>query len=333
MENKEQIFAPSGTNVELRVLCRQRQGYDLERLEKMGAKIMEVNYTDEKKMCEVMRDVCHVLMVPESSRDSLKEAETLMKAAKSQHVDHFAMISAIGVDRIHSGEISEQNAGEFRYLQELCKMEKKLKDEFHEEKHCIVRIPLLNQYFYFMAPKIESENVIPLPVKKDKKWSTVDLNDVVEAIYCLAKKKSEHSQQGGATHHKQTYNFTCLQVHNTEEIVKQIGEGLDRKDLRLKEISENEMKQWLQQMKQHKNFNQRPNERNDFRKGRDGFGSFPLGKFLHEEKIEMIMEYWRFVNGGKADIQSDDLEKVLNRKPHTLKEYFQVNREQFKRLK
>ncbi|KAI8967238.1 hypothetical protein BDF20DRAFT_829867 [Mycotypha africana] len=323
-------------NFELRVLCRQRQGYQLEQLEKMGAKIWEVNYTDEHKMREVMRNVCHVLMVPESSRDTLKEAETLMCAAKHESVDHFSMVSVLAVDRVQSGDINDQHSNEFRTILHFHKIEEKLKKEFHGEKHCIMRIPMLNQFFYFLAPKIEGENIVPLPVKKDKKWSSIDLNDIVEAIYCLAKKRSERSQQqqsGDAFHHKQVYNFTCSKVHNTEEIVKQMGEGLDQRDLHFKEISENDLKQWLHKLKDDKKFSQRPDDRNDFRKGRDGFASFPLGKFLHEDMIEILMEYWRLVNKGKLDMQTDDLEKVLERKPHTIKEYFEVNRQQFKRLK
>lgn len=77
----------------LRILCRDREGIELKRLEKMGAELYQVNYKDENKLSEALKHVRNVLLIPENSRDRVKEAECLMKAAKHQGVEHFGLMS------------------------------------------------------------------------------------------------------------------------------------------------------------------------------------------------------------------------------------------------
>lgn len=77
----------------LRILCRESRGLGLKRLEEMGAEIQEVNYKEEKKLGEALRNVHSVILIPENSSDRLKEAENLIKAAKQQEVEHFGLMS------------------------------------------------------------------------------------------------------------------------------------------------------------------------------------------------------------------------------------------------
>lgn len=91
IQNREE--EPEIAGHKLRLLCRNRSGYGLSRLEKMGGEILEINYKDEDKLRHAMKDVRCVLLIPEYSSDREKEAECLMKAAKHQHVEHMAMMS------------------------------------------------------------------------------------------------------------------------------------------------------------------------------------------------------------------------------------------------
>ncbi|KAL0140411.1 hypothetical protein V8B55DRAFT_1384535 [Mucor lusitanicus] len=332
MEKREE--GPEISGHKLRILCRSRSGFGLSRLEKMGAEIMEVNYKDEDKMHHCMKDVMCVTMIPEFSSDREKEAECLIKAAKNQHVEHVSMMSWIGVDRIHKGDASQQGS-EFRNLEQICRIEKMVKEEFSGEKHCIVRFPMLYQLFYYLAPQLEGDNCLCLPVEKNKKFTSLDLNDVVEGVYRLAKKQRERfaGRQIELQFKKQVYEFTCPKALNGEEMAREIGEGLGRHDLKFQHVSENDMKKQLEHIKKDGRFKERPDQRGDFKKGRDGFWAFPINKYIHESKINTMMEWWHLANKGELDMHSDELRHILDREPHSLKKYFEENRDQFKRFK
>ncbi|CEP18629.1 hypothetical protein [Parasitella parasitica] len=332
MKNREE--GPEISGHKLRLLCRSRSGFGLSRLEEMGGEIVEVNYKEEDKMRHCMKDVRCVLLVPEYSSDREKEADCLLKAAKHQHVEHVALMSCLGVDRIHKKD-SNQQGSEFHNLEQLCRIEKMVKENFSGEKHCIVRHPMFYQLLYYLAPQIERENFLPLPVEKNKKWSTLDMNDVIEGVYRLAKKHRERlvGQQVDEIFKKQVYDFTCSKPLNGEEMAREIGEGLGQSDMKFKQISESDMKKQLEHIKKDDRFKERPDQRGDLKKGRDGFWSFPINKFIHDRKIETFMEWWRLANMGQLDMHSDELRHILDREPHSLKKYIEVNRDQFKRFK
>ncbi|KAI8368622.1 hypothetical protein EDC96DRAFT_479400 [Choanephora cucurbitarum] len=325
-----------GGKPELRILCRSRSGYGLTKLEKMGCKIMEVDYMNEEKLQMALKDCSACLLVPEYSGNRLKEAECLLQCAKKMKVEHMTMMSYVGVDRMQ--ERSESS--EFHHMMEFHKIEKMVQECFQEKMHCIIRCAMFYQMFYYLAPQMQSENVMCLPVKKDAKWSGVDLNDICEGVYCLAKKQHErvrqHQQhQAGSSEeifNKRMYNF-MHQPMSTQQMTQEIAHGLNCKELHFKEISEDDFMKYMMKIKDDKNFQERPDEKNDFKKGKDGYWSFPLNKFITEHKIRCIMEYFRMANKGCLEQHHEDLQKVLERNPHSLKQYFEVNRDQFKRFK
>jgi hypothetical protein len=219
---------------------------------------------------------------------------------------------------------------EYRNLKEFYEIEKMAKEQFSGDKHCIIRHQLFMQFFYFLAPQIEGENVLPLPVKKNSKWGAVNLVDVVEGIYRLARK---HHEEGRNSSKKNIYEFTAPKTWSSEEMAREIGEGLGRQGMRFKEISGDEFKKHLERVKEDKRFKERPDTKGDFREGRDGWWSIPLGQYLNKQSIECIMEYLCLACKGQLDCHSDDLKHVLERNPLTLKEYFKVNRDCFKKFK
>lgn len=229
----------------------------------------------------------------------------------------------------------DNNSKEFRNLCEYQKIEKMIMEMFPKEKGCIVRHQVFNQLYYFMAPQIEDKNMLCLPVNKDAKWGTVNLNDVVEGVFCLAKKEHERSRgiQTDSSFNKQVWNFTAPRTCKTEEMVHEVKEGLGMEKLQYKHIQEDEFRQYLEHMKSDKRFKERPDSKERFGHGRDGWWSVPVGKFLNEENIETTMEYLRLACKGHLDYSSEDLRRVLDRNPLDLKEYFKINRDMFKRFK
>lgn len=339
IKNREE---PETESRHLRILCRSKHGFDLDKLEAMGAEVVEIDYKNEEQTRHATKNVHNVMLIPENSFHLVKEAECLMKAAKHNECKHVAMMSLIGVDRIHhkneSGEDFSAEVSEHRVFKDYCEIEKLVKQHFGGEKHCIIRRAMPNQFLYYMAPQIEGENKFGLPVKKDAKWTTVDLNDVVEGVYYLAKK--EQDRQRGQQQPKDVeflkrriFEFTGPKPLSCEEMVHQIGQGLGRENVQYHKIGEQQMKEMLRKVREDKRFQQRPNENNDFKKGRDGFASFPLGKYLNDQKICMMMECWYMACKGHLNTHSDDLKHILGRRPHDMKMYFETNRENFKRLK
>ncbi|KAI9364307.1 hypothetical protein BD770DRAFT_314526 [Pilaira anomala] len=333
MKSGEESNIESGHKI--RILCRDTHGLELKRLEEMGAELCKVNYKEEKELREALKNVRNVILIPENSSDRLKEAECLMKVAKHQEIEHLALMSIVGVDRIQKSE--DVNSNEFRNLKEYHQIEKMVKECFGGNKHCIIRHQIFNQLYYFMAPQLENDNQFFLPVKKDSKWGSVNMIDVVEACYRLAKKAKEQQRSNTPDadpfYHKNVYEFTMERSMTSEQMAREIGEGLGREQVEFKQISEQDFKKYLEQMKQDKRFKERPDMKGDPKQGRDGWWSIPIGKFLNEQNIETMLEFWRMACKGQQDIHSDDLHKVLERQPHNLKQYFKTNRDQFKHFK
>jgi hypothetical protein len=216
-------------------------------------------------------------------------------------------------------------------LNEYRRIEEKVKDQFQGKNHCIVRHAVFNQLFYFMGPQIENENKLSLPVEKRQKWCAVDLNDVCEGMWRLARQ-----QQGCSdSTRKNTYNFCADHARSTEDHVQDMGKGLNREDLQFNQISGKEMLQYLQKMRDNKHFRERPQHRleESGRRERDTFATLPLGRFLNDQCIETMEEFWRSANEGYQDLKCDDLKGILDREPQNLKNFFKSNRDNFKRLK
>lgn len=219
---------------------------------------------------------------------------------------------------------------------EYQKIEEKVREMFHGNKHCIVRHQLFNQLYYFLAPQIEGENMLALPVKKDAKWGSINLIDCVEGVFQLCKKQHQQSlgqQVDSFFTGKQTWEFTAHRPQKTEEMAREIGEGLGRDQIKYEEMGDKDFRSHLERMKEDRRFRERPDSEGKLHEGRDGWWSVPIGKFLNEENIETTIEYLRLACNGRLDHSSEDLRKLLDRNPQELKQYFKVNRDMFKRFK
>ncbi|KAG1056045.1 hypothetical protein G6F43_002023 [Rhizopus delemar] len=311
------------------VFCRNCSGYDLSILQEMGAIVIEVNYEDEEMLCKALKNAYVVSIIPEHSHNTLKEAECMIKACKRQNVEFLCMHSIVGVDRISKqGSSNEQQ--EYRHLKQIYKIEEKVR-ETYPEKHGIIRHSIFNQFLYFMAPQIENENVVALPAKENANWGSVDVNDVLNAICMLAK---EHEKRTDSTSlHKKLYQFTPSRIMTSKENVHEIAKGLERAEIKYVEISESEMKKYLHRMKDDSRFKEHQGHHEGGSWDHDGRWSIPIGKYLNDCAIEMIIEIWSMINAGKQDLRTNDLKMVLNTEPRTLKEYFKKNRSQFHQFK
>ncbi|KAI9281959.1 hypothetical protein BY458DRAFT_498542 [Sporodiniella umbellata] len=314
------------TNHQIRVLYRKKDGYGLSVLEKMGAECVQADYENQDQLKKCVQNARTVAVIPEHSENRLKEAQNLLEACRDQKIEFLCLHSMIGAD-------TGKNHNELKTLKELYEIEEMVKKYF-QENHGIIRHTMFSQAFYYMAPQIEGKGEVALPVKEDVKWGTVDLNDSINAVYILARMEHESREKNGGKRMEKLVQFTPTQMRTTKEMVQEIGRGLGRENLYFKHASEEEIKKYLQEARKGEKFKERPKDSEDNKHlDRDGPWSFPLGMFLNDKAIECMMEFWKMANMGKADIQTDDLKKIMKREPKNLEEYFKKNRDQFKQFK
>ncbi|KAI8343501.1 hypothetical protein BC941DRAFT_343535 [Chlamydoabsidia padenii] len=315
-------FRNKNHQCKLRVLCRNKQ--DMDQLRHMGADVREVDYNQEDKVREHLQHAKAVVLIPEHDQHRMREGENVIKAAKKEKVEHLCMLSLLGVQNIEQANDQQQ----FKTLKQYYQLEEKVKETMGHEKFSIVRLPIPAQMFYFLAPYLESQNQLPLPIKKDKKWNTVDLQDILEAIVKLAKK---NQQQGffEDQKNKQELQFTPRQNYNMEELTKQIGQGLGNTDIKFKQVSHSEMEKMLREMRDDKRFKHRP----ESSARHDKPYTFPLGRYLNNELIQTLCEIWELANQGCMDIVTNDLKELLGRDPQDIQSFFKNNRDQFHDLR
>ncbi|KAI8066652.1 hypothetical protein BC940DRAFT_301965 [Gongronella butleri] len=235
------------------------------------------------------------------------------------------MLSIVGADR------AQNQQGQCHHLCEYFQLEQRCKEIMQNKCH-VVRVSIFNQLFYFMAPMIEGQGVLRLPIQEGQKWTPVDLQDVIEAFVQLSKRGQQpRGVAFGLEAAKELYQFTPTQVRPINELTREIAQGLDRGELRYETASKEQTRKWLQQMRDDNRFRHRPDNKAESR--RDRPFTFPLGRYLNDEMIDTILEVWQLANDGQMDIVTNDLKQVLGKEPQDIKQYFKSNRQQFRDLR
>jgi hypothetical protein len=321
-----------------RLLCRHKE--DLDELSRLGGEIRQVDYNHEDQLRDAMKNAKVVIFVPEHDNQRVQQGENLIKAAKNENVNHLCMMSILGVDKV-------SNDQHFHHLNEYYRLEQKVKEVMGgQEKSSIVRLAMPSQMFYYMAPNIEGHDVLRLPIKKDKKWYPVDLNEDVEVIIKLAHENRQGSQgfaealgnlfSGTGHQQKQVYQLTAHRNISMEEMVQQIGQGLGRKEIKYEQSSREDIKHMLEKLRDDKRFKQRPHSSDLNVAGhghQDSPSAFPLGRYLTDAMIDTILEVFEMVNQGKWDIVTDDIKQILGHNASDISSFFKNNRDQFRDLR
>ncbi|KAI9269034.1 hypothetical protein BDA99DRAFT_503307 [Phascolomyces articulosus] len=306
-------------NIHVRCLCRSTEG--LEELQRLGGEIMQVNYQDENKLRQAVKQARCVFLIPEHSSQRVQEAENVIKAAKQESVEHMAMKSWIGVEHV-------KQEHEFKTLVEYQQIEEKLKQEFPGSKHCVTRIPLLNQLFYLMTPMAETQEALRLPVKQDVKWGTIDLRDMVNAIFNLIRDQSKQPSFGTQ---KQVIRLTPEQNLKGEQIARGMALSLEKdpQHFKYKQISDNEWEEYMRERRNDPRYKNRPQSEG----GTEKPYTMPIGRYFNDGLIQELNEWFKLASQQKVDVTTKDLQELLQHAPINLEEYFKSNREQFRRFR
>ena len=215
----------------------------------------------------------------------------------------------------------------WRHLNQYHQIEEKLKQQFGEHNCCIIRSTMFNQFFYYVTPMVEDRNALCLPIKQDQRWGTVDLRDVVEAICKLVR---QNVQVGRGQGQKQLYRFTPTHLMNGQEMARGMAEAVERNpdEFKYHQIKQEEMWHHLKRIRDDERFRERQPGG-----GTETRYTVPIGRYLNDHCIELLLEFMELTNRGKAEIKSHDLKEILGREPQPLHEYFKKNRDQFKRFR
>jgi hypothetical protein len=200
---------------------------------------------------------------------------------------------------------------------------------------------------------MEDQNKIKLTTSEKRKWNTIDLADLVDATYNLSTedyddvKKFEFRNlvdkyvSNLKKKNKILFEFSARHNITAEYLLEAARGGLGCKEMTYEKVDSNELQNYLYSIHHDNRFRHRPHQDTkdlsdhltNTALGGDRPYTFPLGQFLNEQVIKMLIEFWELVEAGHADKITEHLAKALGRDPITIKDFFKDNKDQFKRLK
>ncbi|OBZ81815.1 hypothetical protein A0J61_10136 [Choanephora cucurbitarum] len=317
---------------EFRLVCKDKQG--LEDLVRLGGKVIQVQrYDDIDAIREIMQGVYYVMFIPDSDKHSAETGKVVIQAAKQQNVEYLAMFSYLGVESLQQKETNS-----FPYLTQYHQLEQQVEQSFGRENYCIFRAPLWHQTFYYFGPMIDDRQAIMLPVAKDKKWQTIDLGDLVDAVYNLSAGEDKSSMcfsqllvSNLRKENQTVFELTLPDNFTSSELAASAGQGLQRHSLKFEQTKAEDVVQYLERIHRDNRFKERPTVVPS--SDRDHPSTFPLGQYLHKGVIKTLIEWWQLIDEGYSIKPTDQLERAINKKPRSIRAFFEVNRDQFRRLR
>jgi hypothetical protein len=213
-----------------------------------------------------------------------------------------------------------------------------------------------HQFFFYFGPMMEDQNKIKLIIDKKSKWNTIDLADLVDATYNLSNQDYNDDETNKTEFknladkyvfnlkkkNKTLFEFTARHNMTAEQLVETASEGLGPKEMTYEKVASNELFDYLNRIHHDNRFRHRPHQiaqdlsdrlSNAAALGEDRPYTFPLGQFLNDQVIKMLIESEELVNAGHGDKMTEHLAKALDRYPITIKHFFKYNRDQFRRLR
>lgn len=243
---------------------------------------------------------------------------------------------------------------EHKHFNEYCHLEKFVAKHFNNKSHCIMRSSMWHQFFYYYGPMIEDENKIQLPMREKTEFGSIDLNDLVDAVYNLSSfsdiknDTQQHIYNNLAQlyianlreRNKTLFEFTPRHNITPEKLIQAVTDGLEHKNMTYEKTSSETMYDYLRRIHNDNRFRQRPIYQcatdigeDQFKLNEDRPYTFPLGRNLNNCVIEDIVEYWKLADSGKEQHETDDLERAIGRHSTTVDQFFKHNKDQFNRFR
>lgn len=198
-------------------------------------------------------------------------------------LNNLFLLYSVGIDQLDKHKDNDTNHHKFKNLGEFHQLEKTVQQFFDKDSYCIFRSTVWNQFFYYFGPMIEDENKIKLPVKKSTKFGSIDLADLVDAVYNLSHNPESFSNHissaatGAATQKQEQFNnlgqlyvsnlkkknqtvfeFTPRHNFTAEQLVEYASKGLEREDMTYEKVDSAKLYGYLSHIHNDNRFRARP---------------------------------------------------------------------------
>jgi hypothetical protein len=206
------------------VRCLAKDVACCDKLEKMGGKIFQCDFSKPDSLCAAFKDVGYVILVPEMTESSVADCDCTVQCMRKEGVNNCIMLSMIGADA---------DAAKFNCLAEFRKMEKLVETKFDKDSFCVFRCGLPQQMFLCFAPLMQVQNKMAV-CSGDGKFSPINMNDICAACYCCVCGISSMPAGGvgrvkcapmDKKHQKQCYNLTGPECISAGDMCAEFNEA------------------------------------------------------------------------------------------------------------
>lgn len=190
--------------------------------------------------------------------------------------------------------LEHANEEQYKHLHQLAEIEEMIKRGGFQNM-CITRIGFPQQLMFLLSHRIQDRGQLPLPTARGK-FAPVSLKDCAMAT---AKLLSNAGESGGGNKH--CYQFTGKRLVTGQKLVEHANRVLEA-EIDYQDVNMDEFRQILKQEAEE----------------------------LNEFALECIVEKMQLIKENKLAVRTDDLEKIMGRKPMDLETFFRENARDFK---
>lgn len=261
-----------------------------EELKKIGVEPHLINYEKAETLEKALEHVDTLVFVIENDEKRVQEAEQLVNAVKKAGVKRVLLISCAATEN-----------AEGKRLREYQEIEQKVSNI---EKHSILRITWAYQAFFLWTRMIQDEGKFRLTVKKENKFTPIDILDVGRAVHKILTNPPSDNKR---------WTITGPETITAEDVVKKLNSTL-QVDVAYEEITQDNLKKYLESLKKQDDYE-------DF---------VPRSSQITKVLIEILLEALEHMKQGKSTEKTEDLKKLIGQEGEKLEAFFQGNQKHFK---
>lgn len=264
---------------------------------------VEIRQYDPNQSEDRLRQIFHEahawVMIPVVSEDVAGPSRKLLQAAEKQQ----DQLKKVLLWSLLATGISEGHRGNGKYTK-IFQQFHQVEEAFNNTKfqhQCILRIGFVSQQFLMLSKVLQDRGMFPL-TSKSAKLAPVDLRDISKATVRVM---TEHLGKPQDLH-KQILTLTGPQAYNGPSLTQILNQAVGTQ-VQFQEVNLDELRDIL----------------NKYVEGGDKSERERFGR-------DLVLAWMELFHENKIDITTQDLEKVLGRKPSEIREFFQDNADSFR---
>lgn len=269
-------------------------------LEKFGIHVCEVDYNSVESVEKGLSDVDHVLLSTSDDDNRVEQACKWVKAIGNAKVEKTLMLSCFTAD----GKTDRQKS--YREIEQVVE---KL------DKNLIVRLGFVHEGFFLWTKSIKEESKFKVSLNSDSAFAPIALCDIGLAVFKIV--TCEYKPESETTGHH-ILKLTGGEALTPPQIVERINHAINV-HVEYEQISREEMKRYFESLRKPSTVTE------------DGGDFFPrFGEHITEECIQVLLETLDYICEGNASDVTNDLERIVKKKPTNVNEFFKENEKCFK---